>query len=205
MHKEVLDPKTEKILDTLGSVEQLRQFYLAGGTGIALHLGHRRSIDLDFFTPQEFDGEALKTALSKVGRLRILYENHHTLEVSLNDVKISLFFYPYRLIFPTSNFGNINVADLRDIAPMKLTAISQRGSKKDFVDLYFLLKNYSLPELLDFFERRFRGVEYSTMHLLKSLSYFDDAEDEPMPSMIRGMDWGEIKEAILAESKKIVS
>lgn len=204
MYEEVLDQQTLQILKTLASIDQIKHFYLAGGTALALHLGHRHSIDLDFFNSEEFDPNLIKASLSEVGSVKLLYENHHTVEANLNNIKVSLFYYPYPLHFSTIMFSDINVADLRDIVPMKLSAISQRGSKKDFIDLYFLLKIYPLDELLTFFEKRFEKVEYSKMHLIKSLSYFEDAEAEPMPSMIQTVEWDSIKDAILSEVKKLM-
>ncbi len=83
---------------------------------------------------------------------------------------------------------------------MKLDAVSSRGSKKDFIDIYFLLQKYSLNELLNIFQKKFSEIEYNKIHLLKSLAYFDDAEDEPMPKMIKKIDWEKIKKFITKKS-----
>jgi hypothetical protein len=94
----------------------------------------------------------------------------------------------------------VKLADERDIAVMKLDAISSRGSKKDFIDLYFLLEKYSLKELFEFFENRYKDIEYNKIHLIKSLLYFEEAEQDPMPIMIRDKNWQEIKEKIKTEA-----
>ena len=88
------------------------------------------------------------------------------------------------------------LADERDIAAMKLDAVSSRGSKKDFIDIYELLKKYTLAELIDFFEKKYAGIRYNMLHILKSLIYFDDADGEPPPVMLRDADWDNIKQSI---------
>jgi len=102
-------------------------------------------------------------------------------------------------------FGGIKIADEKDIACMKIDAISSRGSKKDFIDLYFLLEKYSLPELISFFEKKYSAIEFNKLHILKSLTYFKDAEDEPMPIMIKNTNWADVKKKIIKEANKIVA
>jgi hypothetical protein len=115
------------------------------------------------------------------------------------------FYYNYSLLFPLIKFGGIKLADERDIAAMKIDAISSRGNKKDFIDLFFLLEKYSLTELIDFFEKKYKDIEYNKLHIFKSLVYFNDAESEPMPIMIKKAEWETVKEKIKAEVKKMVS
>ena len=104
----------------------------------------------------------------------------------------------------TVKFEGIKLADEWDIACMKIDAISSRGSKKDFIDLYFLLEKYNLLELLAFFERKYSDIKFNKMHIFKSLIYFDDAEDEPMSIMIKEVKWKEVKNKIIEEVGKLV-
>ena len=108
----------------------------------------------------------------------------------------------YGLAFPLLAFSGVKLADERDIAAMKIDAISSRGSKKDFIDLYFLLEKYPLKKLLEFFEKKYINIKYNKLHILKSLVYFEDAESEPMPVMIKKTDWAEVKDLIKKEVKK---
>jgi predicted nucleotidyltransferase component of viral defense system len=107
-------------------------------------------------------------------------------------------------LFPAILYENIKVADERDIAAMKLAAIAGRGSKRDFVDVYFLLKKYSLAQLFSFFTEKFKEIPYSRLHLLKSLTYFKDAEDEPMPELTATVSWEEIKESLTKQTIKLL-
>jgi hypothetical protein len=126
-----------------------------------------------------------------------------TLNGILDGVSISFFIYPYENTYPLVPFGGVFLADERDIAAMKIDAISSRGSRKDFTDTYFLLKKYQLSELLSFFEMRFKNIHYNKLHILKSLSYFEDAEKNPSPVMLREVSWSEIKRTILSSVKKL--
>ncbi len=96
------------------------------------------------------------------------------------------------------------MADERDIATMKVDAISSRGSKKDLVDLYFLLEKYSLDEILKFFSEKYHDIKYNRVHILKSLTYFESAEKEPMPNMIKEVEWEEIKKVITEKTRSFL-
>jgi len=166
---------------------------LAGGTALALQLNHRKSIDLDWFSASPFSNRKIISVLSKLGNFKLDQQEEGTIHGILNNVRITFLYYKYPLIFPLINFSGINLADERDIAAMKLDAVSSRGSKKDFIDIYFLLQKYSLKKLLDFFENKYTEIKYNKIHLLKSLVYFQDAENDPMPKMIKRADWKKIK------------
>ncbi|MDP2864070.1 MAG: nucleotidyl transferase AbiEii/AbiGii toxin family protein [bacterium] len=204
MHPESSDKKTKYILEKIGGNSLSKDFYLAGGTALALQLGHRQSIDLDWFSGQDFLNEKIKKNLVLLGNFKLLSEEKDTIHGTLDEIRVSFFHYGYKLLFPLIKFENIDLADERDIAAMKIDAISSRGSKKDFIDLYFLLKKYSLAELIDFFEKKYKNIKYNKLHILKSFSYFDDAENEPMPMMIRDIEWGKIKEVITDKVKKLL-
>jgi hypothetical protein len=192
-------PKGNKVLEP-----KAKGFYLAGGTALAIQLGHRRSIDLDWFKKGSFSAPGIKSILSGLGKTEVISEDKETLNCLLDGVKISFFQYNYKQLFPLIEFNGFKMADERDIAAMKLSAISSRGGKKDFIDLYFLLKKYSLKEIIGFFENKYNGIKYNNLHLLKSLTYFEDADNEPMPIMIMPVDWDDVKRFVANEANDIL-
>ena len=141
MHTESLEQNTKSVLDKIAGKEFAKPFYLAGGTALALHFGHRISIDLDFFTPEIFSVAHVRDALSTLGAFVVTSQSEDgTLNGRLDDVSVSFFIYPYNNMYPLIPWSGISLADPRDIAAMKIDAVSSRGSKKDFIDLYFLLE-----------------------------------------------------------------
>ncbi|MCK4781766.1 nucleotidyl transferase AbiEii/AbiGii toxin family protein [Candidatus Parcubacteria bacterium] len=193
MHKKVINQKTENLLSKLTESKIIKDFYLAGGTALALQYGHRKSIDLDWFNQKDFDTAKLKKDLAQLGKIIIDSEEKNTLNLTINNVKLSFLGYPYKLLFPFVKWRGIKLADPRDIACMKLDAVSSRGAKKDFIDLYFILKDCSLVELMRFFNKKYQKIEYNQLHILKSLVYFVEADSEPMPIMLQEIDWQEVK------------
>lgn len=202
-----INKKTKHVLEKIAEVKdkEIKNFYLAGGTALAIQLGHRESIDLDWFIKKEFSAKILKNKLSSIGRFTLDNEERGTINGTLDKVNVSFLHYPYKLLFPALDFNGVKIADKRDIAAMKIDAISSRGSKKDFIDLFFLLKEYSLNELLGFFEKKYADIKYNKMHILKSLVYFEDAEKEPMPIMIKKIDWKTAKKIVIEEVKKFIN
>lgn len=196
MFGQSIEPKTKRVLEKIAKTWIAKDFYLAGGTALAVWLGHRESIDLDWFCRDGFSDRKIKEELAKIGEFKLSGEDKGTIHGELDGVKVTFLHYGYKQLFPAAVFEGINLADERDIAAMKIDAVSSRGSKKDFVDLYFLLEKYSLDELLGFFEKKFSGVEYNRLHILKSLVYFENADNDPMPTMLKKIDWDEIKKTI---------
>ncbi|MDP3792951.1 MAG: nucleotidyl transferase AbiEii/AbiGii toxin family protein [bacterium] len=194
MHKETLSENTRIVLEKI--VPIVKPFYLAGGTALALLLGHRISVDLDFFSKDTFSVSSLVLKLNALGNLKIEDQSETTFNGSLDEVKISFFYYPYPLLFPTKEYNGVALADERDIGAMKVQAISGRGSKKDFVDLFVLLKKYSLQELFGFFNKKYEKFNYNQLHILKSLSYFYDADTNPEPVYVHPISWTEVKKNV---------
>ena len=203
MHPETIDEKTESVLAKIKNLPWAGNFYLAGGTALALQLGHRVSIDLDFFSASDFLVQKIKTDLSGIGNLAIDYEQEGTLAGVLDGVKISFFHYDYAQLFPLVNYKGMFLADERDVAAMKIDTISSRGSKKDFIDIYFLMKKYGLKEIIALFENKYKNIHYNKLHILKSLIYFTDAENDPQPLMRADFDWEKAKKEIESEVKII--
>jgi hypothetical protein len=128
----------------------------------------------------------------------------YTLHVTLKQTKLSFFGFPYPVLYPTVEFEGIAIADPRDIACMKLSAIASRGTKRDFVDLYLCSRHYGIAEILRMFGQKFRKANYSRVHLLKSLAYFADAEKDPMPRMLAAVGWDEVKQYFLQETPRLL-
>lgn len=204
MFSESINEKTRGVLAKVARCAFVKEFYLAGGTALALHMGHRESFDLDFFSQKAFDNALLKQELAASGDLTVTQEDEKTLNGVLDGVRVSFFEYPYDLLFPMVEYGGIELADSRDIAAMKLDAVSSRGSRKDFTDIYVLMRTYSLQEMLGFFEKKYAVIKYNKTHLLKSLSYFDDADNEPALMMREKVSWEEIKSVLKREAVKLV-
>lgn len=206
MFANCLRPETLVALKKLSGTRSLavHDFYLAGGTGLTLHLGHRLSEDLDFFTKQSFDPDQLVRLLAEEIKIAVLQTAEHTLYAFCDDtVKVSFFFYPYQLMYPSMQFQGCSVADFRDIGAMKMIALAQRSMKKDFVDLFYLLRQkVSLDELRNIIMRKYFQVNYSWVHLVRSMGYFEDAETDPMPVMLIAGKEQELSEAEWNQIKK---
>ena len=190
-----VEKSTLELLKSLQQISLLKPLRLVGGTALALQLGHRFSIDLDFFGMSDVEtillikelGDRNMTVVIKYdkGAIKVLY---------INGVKVDIVNYPYAWIEPPIEVDGVCMAGLKDIAAMKLSAITNRGTKKDFIDIYFLLQHFSLEEMIQLYEQKY--TEGSSFNVLRSLSYFDDAEDDPMPKMFHSVDWGKVKAAI---------
>jgi len=204
MLQEIISKKTKANLEALTREGILKSFYLAGGTGVALLLKHRISLDLDFFTKEDVDTKILIQKIKILGKFSIEKEAENTLIGTFNGTRVTFLKYDYPLLFNPKQIEGIKVADPRDIGCMKIDAISSRGMKRDFVDLFFICREViSLKNLLSLFKRKYKSVNYNTMHILKSLVYFEDAENNPMPKMIVSTSWQEIKNFFKKEIRKV--
>ena len=205
IYPQTLPPKTAHLFQVLrqGKLEFLSSFYLSGGTALSLQLGHRESEDLDFFTKHPFQLDLIERQLLPHGTLSETELAQGTLNTYLNGVKLQFLLYPYRLIEPLTTWEGINLSSVIDIACTKLQTIGMRGSKKDFIDLYFLLQQFSLETLLVQTKKKYVESDYSESHILKSLVYFDDAETQPMPRMHHDVSWDKIKETLIFAVKSI--
>lgn len=167
---------------------------------MALHLGHRVSVDLDFFTSEHYQAESLFQQLQEIGKLNIQQQSQGTMIGKLNDVRISFFIYPYSLLEKSVELDGVQIATLLDLALMKLIAIAQRGAKRDFVDLYFICQHgYSLEYLLTRLSEKYPEVPYPSYHLLRALVYFDDADADISPQVLVSYDWSQVKQFFESE------
>lgn len=200
-------PTTLALLKELMSLQAISSFNLVGGTALALQFGHRISVDLDLFSTEEFNDEALINSLtSKFGKeaITINISQRNSLLVKINDIKVDLLYYPYDLIENIIKEDGIRILSLEDIAPMKLSALSKRGAKKDFFDIYELIsEKFSLKEIFGFYKQKFENHELS--FLARSLLYFDDAEDDLDPIMIKNYSWSDVKNEISKQVDILIS
>jgi hypothetical protein len=203
-HRETTNPEVEHTLRDLHQSSLLTPFYLAGGTGLALHLGHRRSVDLDFFTPETFNDDSLLQKVQTLRKFSLVAKEPGTLHAHIGGTKVSFLAYAYPLLFPCEAFLDVKVADPRDIACMKVSAIASRGTKRDFVDLYAVAQHHGLPQILEWFQEKFAPANYSAVHILKSLTYFDDAEKDPAPDMLVPLSWEEVKQFFTRETPRLL-
>jgi hypothetical protein len=161
-------------------------FALAGGTSLALRLGHRLSVDLDFFTASAFTPQSL-TDLLGYGPEAVTGQADGTLQLRINGVKVEFIRHPYPKLADDDRIQGVTMWSIQDIAAMKLNAISNRGSKKDFYDLAALLGQFPLPSLIGYYQKKYRPA--SLMMLIRSLAWFDDADAEPDPISLCNETW----------------
>ncbi len=197
-HREILTLRQLRLLDRLGPLLARRGFYLAGGTAIALHLGHRRSVDLDWFTAEELpDPLDLARSLGESDRNFLTGQvAPGTLHGSIRGVRLTFLEYRYPLLAPLRPWrGGVHIAGRADLAAMKLAAAAQRGAKKDFVDIFALgCRSCPMRQMLRWYQKKYNIEDIA--HVLYGLTYFDDADRERMPRMLWPATWLSVKETI---------
>ncbi len=195
MFEQTLGASARELVRSLNSELERFGFYLGGGSGLALQLGHRISEDLDFFTTRDFPTEAVSRWLETKGEYEEMLTCPGTLHCRLDGVKLSFIRFAVELRYPTIEFDGIRVADWRDIIADKFKTVSQRGSRKDFFDLYagFTIGNLNIAEGVGLFRERFAGTELNFYHVLKSLEYFETADSEPEMNLLNPVPWEDVK------------
>lgn len=185
----------QKALRILMDHDWMKNFYLSGGTALALRKGHRVSVDLDFFSSRlhldAIERERIKASLGPALRLR--EEKEGTLHAVIEETEVSFFHYGYPLVRPVTVWDRLSVASIEDIALMKIGAAIGRGARKDFLDLYTILQRLPLPSVLKMAQKKFPDARDFTVQTLRALVYFDDAEKEPMPRLLKPMSWDKVK------------
>ena len=207
MHKECFPEKGWKVFLSLKDLFTKYNAILAGGTALALHIGHRISADLDFFTDVSFNIEAIIKGIRKSGySFQIISEGEGYLIVEVEGLKVSIFKYDYPFLEKATMYKGVRIAGILDVASMKVIAISQRGTKRDFIDLYFVLQYMPFHKLAEHMVRRFGKERINPIHIGKSLVYFSDAESNPEPEYIKGMEvsWATIKSFFRHHVKQFV-
>lgn len=208
MYWEVIDKNRYDILEKIVQRISLEKYYLAGGTALALQTGIRESFDFDFFVQAEFDENLLIQELEEIGELEITVCRKGTIHAILNGIQITFLHFENNLVedrITTEDISGLYLASIKDIAIMKLIAISQRGTKKDFFDLYYICNNFNITikDILDMLKKKYNENKINYFHIIQSLAYFEDAEDENLPKVFIEYDWDIIKEYYISEQKKI--
>jgi len=200
LHWEAAPEGLQDLLRAISAALGETDFYLAGGTALALLEGHRVSADLDLFSPSFDDPEALQATLENASLDAVTTSiSKRTLYVQVLGTVVSFFGYSYPLVAPLLRPDDslLPLGSREDIAAMKLAAIASRGSRKDFVDLWLLTSRYwPIPDCLELYRRKF--VARDIGHVVRSLTYFDDADEEPPLRLLIDADWQEIKRGLVA-------
>lgn len=195
LYTTTVDNITLAILKELMAERSLDDFVLVGGTALALQIGHRKSVDLDFFTLNTFNPEQLLADLSSHFTPILLQKSSLALICTIQGVKVDFIHFRYPFIRPMCLNEGLRLLSLEDIAPMKLDAISGRGSKKDFYDVYFLLQYFTLEKMFELYFEKY--PHQTTFHVLRSLAYFEDAEKDPDPVVFNiSITWPVVKSKI---------
>jgi len=197
LQKAAIEPGALELLKALQADSLFSGFHLAGGTGLAMQLGHRLSIDLDLFSEKSFNPEVILQHLEKKYNFQLDFRAANTLKGSIDKVKVDFITHSYILLKPLVLAEDIRIYSKEDIAAMKVNAIAGNGTRsKDFVDLYFLLKEFSIKEVLGFFKKKYS--QRDEFHVLKSLNYFDEVNltDWPVLLIEKKTKWEKMKESI---------
>jgi len=199
MYWNVLSKKQSNLLKKMGFLKRYG-FYLAGGTALALQIGHRTSVDFDFYTEKKFDNRKLLRDLEiRFRNIKLIQIPEQTLIVKIEGREVSFFHYPYPLVYPPlKEKESPPLASKEDIAAMKIISIIQRGSKRDFVDIYFLIKNFGLKKIFEITEKKYPS--FNPYLGLQALTYFKDAEEGKVKRKItylQPINWKEIKKFLI--------
>lgn len=180
---DTVESDTLELLKNLQAEVALKDFHLVGGTALSFYYGHRKSIDLDLFTQNDFDVNELLEFLEQNYNFIADYFSKNTLKGSINGIKVDLLSHKYPLVGNVLTDDGLSLLSIGDIAAMKLNAIAGNGTRsKDFIDVYFILKQLSIKEILDFYKLKY--TSRNLLHAYKSLIYFDEISVSDWPEMI---------------------
>ena len=202
LHYSAVDAPTLELLKLLMKEPAFSSLRLVGGTALALKIGHRRSIDIDLFGNLDIDVYTLSQKLNNLGNVTLLNQTENIHVYLVNEIKVDMVNYHYPWLEEEILIDGIRLAATKDIAAMKLAAITGRGTKKDFIDLFYLLKQFTLKEMLSFYENKY--ADGSAFLVMKSLTYFEDADREQCPIMLQQLDWTEVKTKIISVVHQLI-
>jgi len=188
---------TLELLKELMDMPSLADFVLVGGTNIALRLGHRVSIDLDLFSNSLFDtNDLLPELMMRFPTILVGTQRSTSLQCWINEIKVDIVLHRYPWINAIEIIDGLRMASVPDIIAMKLNAIAQRGAQKDFWDIAFLIQDYSILQMLEFYQNKYTAND--VYFIIRSLTWFSDAENkmEHMVIPIKTVTWNEIKSKI---------
>jgi len=191
---QAVSPKLWHLLNRLMAEAPLSNFYLVGGTALALRYGHRVSVDIDLFTDAPFDAVRLRACLTQSYQLEESTIEENTLLGVIGGIKCDCMAHQYPMVAGVQNYDGVRLLAVEDIAAMKLNAIANRGSKRDFWDMHELSRHFDRESILSFYEKKYpHGSRWSVE---KSLCYFLDADREPDPVCLKGLNWSQVKSEI---------
>ena len=202
LHKETISPDTLEILTRLQKHDYLKGFYLVGGTALALQIGHRTSIDIDLFSNFGFNTAQLLENLSVDFDFKLFFSANNTLKGSIEDVKVDILAHQYPYVSAPVSIENIGMVSIQDIIAMKLNAITTSGQRiKDFIDIYYLLKAWSLEDMISFYKIKYEA--FNEVNVLKSLTWYEDIDHTDWPVLLQnpGLKWSEIMKNIRKETQ----
>jgi len=204
-HWESLTPATRAAFDLLKHFDFISRYYLAGGTGLALHLGHRISVDLDLFSDVSDAVNPVERADMRAvfdhPSLSIVYDKDATFVANWQGVGVSFFRLDlYPLVRPTTVIDGVPLASLAEIGAMKLAAIIDRGTRKDLIDLYYILQQVDMDALFEVSAVKYARVSTFAVSAVRAMAYFDDAETLPMPHMLDKTPWSKMKKSLAAQA-----
>jgi Nucleotidyl transferase AbiEii toxin, Type IV TA system len=204
LHQETVEPRTLELLKELMKIAALKNFALLGGTSLSLRWGHRKSEDLDLFSNTIFDEWAVIEAISDYfAEVIVLAQDKQTVRLFVENIKVEIIAPQRPYLQPIELVEGLRLFSVADAMSFKMNAIERRGSRKDFYDLHEALKHYALEELIDFYCQKFST--HDPLHLIKSISYFADADNEPDFISFKKETWSEIKAQILQHHKKYIN
>lgn len=195
LHLRTVTPELLELLRGLQQIPALAGYGLAGGTSLALQLGHRVSVDIDLFGEVPFEDEEVVPYLAQIGPFTLIKRSENIFVAVVQGIKVALVRYAYPRLAPFVVEDGVRMFGLADIAAMKLGAIAGRGSRKDFIDLHVLMEHFSKEQLWEVYRAKF--PDSSEFLLRKSLTYFTDAEREAMPEMHIPLTWEEVKRRVV--------
>ena len=201
LQTQTIQPKLLELLKKIMASSVFEAFNLVGGTSLALQIGHRFSVDIDMFGNSQIDEIEFIQELSNFGSVVILKKSKNIIIFSVDGIKVDFVNYKYPLLDKLTIIDGIRMVSVKDISAMKLNAIAGRGSKKDFIDLYFLLNEFSLEDILSFYEKKYK--DGSVFMVQKSLTYFEDADAQQQPKMFKDFNWEICKQKIIEEVLKL--
>lgn len=201
LYTETVEPNTLSLIKSLQTKSYTQEFLLVGGTALALQLGHRTSTDIDLFSTVRFNPESLLNIIRIDYDISIRHQMSHAVLVDIREVKTDFVFQQSKIIGEIIEEDSIKMASLKDIAAMKVSAITARGRKRDFIDLYCLMQHYSLDNIINFFLDKYKDA--TAMLAVRSLFYFKDAEDDFDPKCFFKYNWNKVKQTITTAAKKL--
>jgi predicted nucleotidyltransferase component of viral defense system len=202
LYRKTVAPETFRLLETISSIADLSEFSLKGGTALALQMGHRISVDLDFFGNKEFSPDEIVDLLQDLKPLTMISQRKNILILNVQNVKVDFVNYRYPLIADLIREGSIRLHAPEDIAAMMLAAIAGRGRKRDFYDIHFLFSLFTLRQMMDYYNRKFE--DGSEMMVARSLTFFEDADLDEMPNLVGELvPWPNVRHRILQEVRSL--